>query len=151
MKHLNQSGGFLGGVFGGQNSNSGSGVVTPGGLGTIGGGMTSIPRPNRPFFGRPRPVPRPTPGRPIFPRPTPGGMVPYHTHTIETSGPIHGGGRPRPIKPIRPGRPIFPRPPFFGRPRTGGPTPVGTVGTIAGQYANASGSCSLWMCSNDEY
>ena len=88
MKHLNQSGGFLGGVFGGQNSNSGSGVVTPGGLGTIGGGMTSIPRPNRPFF---------------------------------------------------------------GRPRTGGPTPVGTVGTIAGQYANASGSCSLWMCSNDEY
>lgn len=146
MKHLNQSGGFLG-VFpgtGGSNSAGTGGTVTPGGLGTIGGGMTSIPRPNRPIFG-PRPIPRPTPG----------GRVPYHTHTIETSGPIYGGGRPgRPIKPIRPNRPnrpIFPRPPFFGRPRTGGPTPVGTVGAIAGQYANASGSCSLWMCSNDEY
>jgi len=146
MKHLNQSGGFLGGVFGGGNSNSGAGVVTPGSIGTIGGGMTSIPRPVRPpFFGRPRPIPRPTPG----------GMVPYHTHTIETSGPIYGGGRPgrpnKPFRPGRPGRPIFPRPPFFGRPRTGGPTPVGTVGAIAGQFANASGNCSLWMCSNDEY
>lgn len=132
MKHLNQSGGFLGGVFGGQNSNSGSGVVTPGSLGTIGGGMTSIPRPNRPI--RPRPIPRPTPG----------GMVPYHTHTIETSGPIYGGGRPgRPVRPVRPGRP------FFGRPRPiPRPTPpnLGTIGGIVGQYANASGNCPLWMC-----
>ena len=142
MKHLNQSGrprplgGVLGGIVGT------GGTVTPGSIGTIGGGMTSIPRPVRPpFF-----------GRPTTPRPTPGRMVPYHTHTIETSGPIYGGGRPgRPNKPVRPGRPNRP---FFGRPRPiPRPTPpnLGTIGGIVGQFANASGNCSLWMCSNDEY
>jgi len=132
----------------------GGGVITPGSIGTtsLGGGLGSIPRP---FIGGgiTLPPPRPTPVtndimevgyNPYGNR----GNVPFHTHTMnengwqkETGGPTRNRRRDFPIY-------NFPKP-YTPRPLPGKPIkPKGNIGTMMGQYSNASGGggCSLWMC-----
>lgn len=167
-------GGLLGGGFIGGNLPTPPNPPTPvGGIlggGFISGGLPNIPKPPRPTIPRPGgfiggvfggPIGGPIPSR---------GNVPYHTHSIETTGPnrnrskVVTGNRPIPIPPVFGNRPgILP-----GTTHTSIPRPVTTIkpgmnipavpmapmmrnasGCGAG-YSNASGDdCGLWMCNQD--
>lgn len=164
--------GFIGGLVGGNPPNAPTLPPPPSGGGFIGGFFNNPPKPPNPpstgggFIGGiiprpPRPPKPPTSGGFIgggfIGRPTPGprgGRVPYHTHSIETSGPNSmrtKGVFTRPTFPSRPGilpgtthtsvpRPIKPLP--------SNPVPVMRNASGCGAYSNASG-CGLWMCDQD--
>ena len=165
--------GFIGGLVGGNPPNAPTLPPPPSGGGFIGGiigGNPPIP-PNPPSTGGfiggiiprpPRPPKPPTSGGFIgggfIGRPTPGprgGRVPYHTHSIETSGPNSRRNKmvfPRPMPTNTPG--ILPGTTHTSIPRPIKPLPSNPVPVMrnasgcGANYSNASG-CGLWMC--DQY